>query len=164
MNWLAYRHFKTLMMPPSVNRRWPPLLASFFIFLFVYAALSKVTTLDSFEAVLATSPLIGKAAAVVAILLPASELGIASLLFIPKCRRLGFFAAFILMGAFSGYILYMLLFVPHLPCSCGGLLQLLSWKQHLVFNLMFTGLAFLGGLLETRQQKKIFLNKAVQVS
>jgi len=49
--------------------------------------------------------------------------------------------AFVLMTVFTLYIAYMLLFTPKLPCSCGGVLQQMTWKQHLLFNIGFTLLA-----------------------
>lgn len=123
--------------------------ASLLILLFVYAAVSKLMAFPSFRYSLSLSPLIGKQAALLALLVPAVELLIAALLFIPLTRKKGFLAAFVLLGLFNLYIGYMLLFAPVLPCSCGGILQSLGWKEHLLFNGIFTLLAGFGwGIIE----------------
>jgi len=38
----------------------------------------------------------------------------------------------------------MLAFAPKLPCSCGGVIQKMTWGQHVIFNLFFTLLALVG--------------------
>ncbi|MDX1365731.1 MAG: hypothetical protein R3243_16110, partial [Arenibacter latericius] len=49
-----------------------------------------------------------------------------------------------LMILFVGYTVAVLFFAPTLPCSCGGIISLLSWEQHLVFNLVFLLLSIVG--------------------
>jgi hypothetical protein len=120
------------------------LIASVFIFLFIYTAISKLIDFRAFQNTLSNSPLIGKKSSFLAVGLPVLELGIAILLFRPASRKIGFYASFILMVLFSGYIAYMLLANAVLPCACGGVLKAMDWKTHLVFNLFFTILAFAG--------------------
>jgi hypothetical protein len=120
------------------------IISSLFILLFVYTAVNKWLDHHSFQKTIAQSPLIGSFAAVVAWLLPILELGIAGLLFFEPTRKAGFYAAGSLMFLFTGYIGYMLLSSPHLPCSCGGVLKYLSWRSHLFFNLGWILLAALG--------------------
>ena len=117
------------------------LIAAAFIFLFTYTALSKLTGFASFKATLQESPLIKDYASVLAYALPVTELVISGLLFIPYTRMAGLYSTLALMILFTGYIGYMLVFTPNLPCSCGGVLKQLSWKQHLLFNIFFTFLA-----------------------
>ncbi|MGN6801262.1 MAG: MauE/DoxX family redox-associated membrane protein [Ginsengibacter sp.] len=38
---------------------------------------------------------------------------------------------------FTTYLLYMILTKSTLPCSCGGAIQKLSWRQHIFFNTFF---------------------------
>jgi hypothetical protein len=38
----------------------------------------------------------------------------------------------------------MILFAEHLPCNCGGVLQKMNWRQHLIFNLFFICLSLIG--------------------
>jgi putative oxidoreductase len=37
------------------------------------------------------------------------------------------------------------------PCACGGVIENLTWGQHLVFNLFFVGVAIAGILLKKRE-------------
>jgi hypothetical protein len=56
------------------------------------------------------------------------------------------------MAAFTGYIGFMLLSNIELPCSCGGVISSLSWKNHLVFNILFLLLASVGYYLSRPRQ------------
>jgi hypothetical protein len=56
------------------------------------------------------------------------------------------------MIAFTLYIGAIMTFNKELPCSCGGIISLLSWKEHLVFNSVFILLAFAGVMLEKLQR------------
>lgn len=122
-------------------------IAALFIFLFLYAALSKLLDYTAFRAVLSESPLIGSSAPVAALVIPVAEMAIACLLFFSRSRGLGMAASLLLMFLFTAYLLYMLAFEPRLPCSCGGVIQQMPWAAHLAFNAAFTGLAFWGVLL-----------------
>lgn len=119
------------------------LITNLFIFLFVYTAISKLLDFKLFQAILSKSPLIGNMAPIVAIGLPIAELSTAAMLFVKRTQQTGLYASLFLMGCFTSYILYMLLFEPQLPCSCGGVLRSMSWKEHFLFNLLFTCLAYL---------------------
>lgn len=120
------------------------IIGGLFILLFLYTALSKLSEIALFRLVLRSSPLISGYANLVSILIPASEILVSLLLFIPGTRRRGLCAAFLLMLIFTLYLAYMVSFTRQLPCSCGGVISRLSWKQHLVFNIAFTVLAFAG--------------------
>jgi len=122
-------------------------VSSLLILLFVYTAVSKLLELDVFRYVLSQSPLISRYASPLAAGLPVAELLVAGLLLLPRTRRAGLWGALGLMVLFTLYIGYMLLTASHLPCSCGGVLQDLSWQGHFFFNLVFTGLALSGLLL-----------------
>jgi len=142
----------TTNYPVSHKRRFMvELIAALFILLFTYTALSKLQQISTFRWVLAKSPLLQNTSSLLAVSIPLAELLIVLLLFFPLTRTAGLYAAFSLMLIFTAYISYMLLFTPKLPCSCGGVLKHMSWKQHLLFNLLFTGLALAAILL---QQKK----------
>jgi hypothetical protein len=117
------------------------LSAALFILVFVYTATSKLMQLEHFETVLKTSPLIGIYARYVSVMLPAIELVAAVLLFFPATRMRGLVLSLTLMILFTVYISYMLVFNQHLPCSCGGFIGRLSWKEHLFFNLILTVVA-----------------------
>ena len=109
-------------------------IASLFIFLFTYTAFSKFLDFDNFTKVLGSSPLLTYAVRWLASILLIIELGTAVLLFFPNTRVAGLYASLSLICLFTLYIAGMLLFAPNLPCSCGGVIERLSWKQHLVLN------------------------------
>jgi hypothetical protein len=117
------------------------LIAFVFLFLFVYTALSKFLDFTHFQFVLRHSPLLGSLGVSVSWFVPGIELLIALLLFEPRSRLAGLFSSMILMIVFSIYIGYMLFFSPQLPCSCGGVIEQLSWTQHLGLNLILILLA-----------------------
>jgi putative oxidoreductase len=120
------------------------IIAALFILLFMYTATSKFLEFSSFRTVLHMSPLIGDTASVVAWGLPLTEIVISLLLFFPRTRRKGLWASLVIMTLFTAYIGYMIYFTPTRPCNCGGVLQQMTWKQHLIFNIFFTLLAGIG--------------------
>lgn len=113
------------------------------ILLFVYAAVSKLLDYSSLESQFQNSPVLSPFHSF-AWLLPVVELVTAAMLSIKSFRLEGLYIAFTLLMAFTIYIIFMLLFVKHLPCSCGGVLKYLSWKQHIVFNGFFLFLSGTG--------------------
>ncbi|WP_281335960.1 DoxX family protein [Flavobacterium eburneipallidum] len=130
------------------------LITMLHILLFVYAATSKLLDFDTFQVQLGQSPLLSAFAGWVAFGVPFLELFIVILLIYHKWRLIGFYAAFSLMVLFSTYIVVILNFSSFVPCSCGGILENMSWKQHLLFNVMFVVLAFIGIYLITTLQPK----------
>ncbi|MDE3184446.1 MAG: hypothetical protein KGM16_13595 [Bacteroidota bacterium] len=130
------------------------------ILLFVYASTSKLLNYTLFVTQLKASPFLSAFAPIIAWLLPSVELGIAVMLTVKNIRIIGFLLSFILLLLFTIYIEMMLLSPVHLPCSCGGVLQALSWKQHLLFNLFFMALAATGALLEKKKKTVSHFHKA----
>jgi hypothetical protein len=56
-----------------------------------------------------------------------------------------------MMSLFTAYLIIMLKFSYHIPCSCGGVLQNLSWNDHIVFNTFFIVIAGAGALLKANE-------------
>jgi putative oxidoreductase len=127
-------------------------ISALFILLFVYTAINKFLVLEDLEYVLKDFPLIGSFPQVISWGLPISESIIALLLFIPRTKLLGLYVSLAMMTAFTFYLGYMLVFTPKLPCTCGGMLQKLSWPQHLIFNIFFVFLAIVAIRLYKKQQ------------
>ncbi|PZR29625.1 MAG: hypothetical protein DI535_02635 [Citrobacter freundii] len=127
------------------------IISALLLILFLYTAVSKLIDHERFEMVLKKSPLLQEVAEPVSWLVPLSELVVSLSLFVPAWRLYGFRLAFGLMSIFTLYIGYMILFTPHLPCSCGGVIRKMSWSQHLIFNIFFTGLAWSGMRLEKKK-------------
>ena len=114
-------------------------ISSLVIFLFGYTAISKLLSIDLFEAVLEQSPLISSGAALLAWQIPLAELGIVLLLIFSSTRKWGLWASALLLSLFTIYLGYMVLFSHHLPCSCGGVISNMSWPVHIVFNVVCIG-------------------------
>jgi len=55
------------------------------------------------------------------------------------------------MAILTVYLALMLGTEKHLPCSCGGAIESLTWRQHILFNLFFLALAGLGSKLVQSQ-------------
>jgi hypothetical protein len=130
------------------------------IVLFAYTAIQKVMEPWPFEYVLNQIPVIGTVAGTLTWMIPASELVIATLLVFPSRRKLGYMFSCILMSCFTLYVGGMLALSSHLPCSCGGVLQLLSWPQHLVLNLLLT----LGSFWAWRTTSKDIVQGSLQAT
>ena len=114
------------------------------VFLFLYTGISKYLEYQAFENTLSNSPLLKLAAAPIAAILPGIEILVVILLVREKTRLFGLITTLLLLSVFTCYIIYMVLFSPYLPCSCGGVISKLSWKAHIYFNLFFiliTGVA-----------------------
>jgi hypothetical protein len=126
-------------------------ISSLLIILFIYTSLSKLSAYDNFIAQLSKSPFITSYATAIAWSIPTVEILISLLLVIKKTRLIGFYASFFLMSLFTAYLIIMLNFSYHIPCSCGGVLQYLSWNEHIVFNSFFIVIAGAGVLLKANE-------------
>lgn len=108
------------------------------IVLFVYTAANKIMTLDHFIIALAQFPLLKKYSGFLAYFIPLSEIGISLVLIFPKLYVHGMRLSLGLMLSFTIYLTYAVWILGYkkLPCSCGGVISKLSWKQHLYFNIV----------------------------
>ena len=129
-------------------------IAALFILLFMYAALTKLLEFQKFKVQLGQSPMLTYMAAKVAVMVPLTEIMIALLLAFQQTRQWGLYASFCLMSLFSAYIVAITQFSDYIPCSCGGILQKMSWNQHLVFNIVFIVLAATAILLSNTDTDK----------
>ena len=137
-------------MKPSALAKTTEIISALFILLFVYTATSKLMTHRLFTITLAESPLLNFASGFIGWAIPLIEILISMMLFVPSFRRGGLVASLILMIVFTIYIVYMLMTASHLPCSCGGIINKLSWKQHLWLNVFLAALAATGLYLSNR--------------
>ncbi|KVV16225.1 MauE/DoxX family redox-associated membrane protein [Flavobacterium sp. TAB 87] len=112
-----------------------------FALLFVYAAVSKILDFENFQIQLGQSPILSVYASWISWLVPIAELLLAFILSVPRFRSLGLLAALNLMTMFTVYIFIILYYSAFVPCSCGGILEKMTWKTHLVFNIVFVILA-----------------------
>ena len=129
------------------------------IFLFTYTGITKLVDHALFKSSIQQSPIISNYATVISWLIPLLELTLAIMLSFKKYRQRGLLLSLLLMIIFTAYITYMMLFIPNLPCSCGGIIKELSWSNHLLFNSLFIVLILISHLSTTRQQLFIAINR-----
>ncbi|MBT1701297.1 hypothetical protein KK083_30675 [Fulvivirgaceae bacterium PWU4] len=122
------------------------------ILLFVYAAVNKLMDVQKFRVQIGQSPFLSQFARFVAWFIPVSEIIVAIMLAFQRIRVVGLYASFSLMVMFTAYIVVILNFSSHVPCSCGGILEKMGWTEHLIFNIVFTLLALLGVVLSSKRE------------
>lgn len=138
------------------------IISILFIVLFTYAALTKIIDYQSFEAQLGQSPLLLPFAKWLAWIVPTTEILISILLSINRFRLVSLYASFGLMALFTNYIIVLMNYSYYIPCSCGGILQHMSWKIHLLFNIIFLLMAAVAIFsFWAVRQKLFYCNKTV---
>lgn len=137
-----------MKLTPTIKSNVIYVIALLYIVLFTYAAVSKILDFENFQVQLGQSPLLSVYATTVAVVVPTIEIVIAILLMFPKYRLGAIYASSFLMFLFTIYIVMILHFTTFVPCSCGGVLEKLSWNDHLIFNLVFVLLGITAILIE----------------
>ena len=133
-----------MKLSKSVAQRIPFIASIFYITLFVYTASSKIFDFDNFQIQIGQSPILTSYAGFVSWSIPVIELIIVVLFLIPKFISIAFLASYSMMVMFTTYILLILNFSDFIPCSCGGVLESLSWHEHIVFNILCIVIALIG--------------------
>ena len=118
--------------------------------LFVYTSVSKALDISRFRLVMSDSFILRNNISWLPYAIIITELFLAILLISPKRRLRGLYGSFALIFIFTVYIICFLSFSKNMPCSCGGVLQNMSWTQHLFFNLFFLFLSLVGILLSSK--------------
>lgn len=122
-----------------------------FVLLFVYTAVSKLMTIATFQKVLSHYPMLTRYTVFTSYAVPTIELLVAALFVHNKTKVIGMITTLILILIFLLYIVFMLHSLgTNLPCSCGGIISKLSWKDHIWFNAILIILA--GFALRIRKQ------------
>jgi uncharacterized membrane protein YphA (DoxX/SURF4 family) len=130
------------------------IIAFLFVLLFLYAAMNKILDYQKFTVQIGQSPLLTGFGSSIPWLVITFEVLISILLVLPRLRLVGFFASFSLMTMFTAYIWAILTFSSSIPCSCGGILEKLGWREHLIFNSAFVMLGVVGIVLEAQGSKE----------
>jgi len=140
------------------------IISALLVLLFVYAAISKLLDYSHFARFINRIPIIAPFSKQIAWIIPASELIICGLLAKRTKRLWGMYASFFLMFCFTAYLAIILNFSTKLPCHCGGILQWMSWKQHIVFNIVFLLLSLIGIKMQLRENRSNYqIEKLVQL-
>jgi len=131
------------------------IISALFILLFVYAALSKILDFQKFQIELGKSPILNAYSSYVSVVVPTLEITISILLIVKRFQYIALYASFSLMVLFSCYIIIILKFSSYIPCTCGGILENMTWVQHLIFNIGFIILGIFGVLLYPNKIKSL---------
>jgi len=132
------------------------------VFLFTYTGVSKLIDQESFFTSILQSPIIRNYATILSWAIPVFELLIVAMLLTERYKKTGLLFSFLLMTIFTLYITYMVLFIPHLPCSCGGVLKELSWSNHILFNCIVL-ILIITTLLSTKHNLFIAINRKSRI-
>ena len=107
------------------------------IILFTYAAFSKLFNFPAFVKGIQSQPLPAWLIQLSIFLLPVIEIAIPILLMLEKTIKTGLYLSLLLFILFAVYSIAILMHqFSNIPCSCGGLIQQLSWQQHLFLNII----------------------------
>jgi len=152
----TYRNFTNIILDS---------ISLLLVLLFVYAAVNKILDFENFQVQLGQSPVLSAYAGTISWAVIIIELLISIFLSVKKFRIIGLYSAFTLMVMFTVYIYLILNYSSSIPCSCGGILEKLNWKQHLLFNICFVIISAIGVFLysysrfEKSYKYKLFSNK-----
>lgn len=134
-------------------------IVALLIMLFLYASISKFLDFKTFIGQMNNQPLPNSWTPFLVWAIPGLEIAISLSLLFEYTRLLALYASLILMLLFTVYTGIILLhFFPYIPCSCGGVIQKLTWRQHLVLNLSFVALSVIGIIQQrSKNLKPIFI-------
>lgn len=117
-----------------------------YVMVFAFTGLTKLMEGDQFFNNLNNSPILPDVvwlSYIISWAVPTLEIVIALLIAIPRTRLKGLYAALGLMIVFTMYVAGIVFITPYTPCSCGGIITLLSWPEHLLFNIGLIVLALI---------------------
>jgi hypothetical protein len=124
-------------------------ISALLIMLFLYASVSKFLDFKTFIGEMNNQPLPNSWTPFLVWAIPLSEIAIATALIFERTRLAGLYTSLVFMIIFTLYAGAILLhFFSYVPCSCGGVISKLNWRQHLVFNLFFVALSVIGIILK----------------
>ena len=143
------------------------------IFLFGYTAISKLNLFSysipftwekfklidttSFREAMLKSAVLRPYVNELAYLIPFGEIAICLLLVFTRTKKTGYYLSLLAMVLFTVYIIYILAaYANNLPCICGGVISMMSWKQHLLFNLFFILITIRAIYLTHKQQRQCY--------
>ena len=127
-------------------------IVSLYLLLFLYASLSKFLDFPTFVKEMNNQPLPNSWTPFLVWFIPCSEIFLSLSLIFERTRLLGLYGSLVLMGLFTIYAILILSHVfPYVPCSCGGVIKRLTWRQHLLLNLFFVMLSVVGIMAQRRK-------------
>ncbi len=119
--------------------------------LFAYAVASKLLDITRFRYDIQNQPFPRWIRESFIWVVPAVEACIVLLLLFNRTRLIGFWLAWSILFLFTLYTALILSGAfGRVPCSCGGIISHLTWKQHLYFNIFFLLTASAGLIMESQ--------------
>ncbi|WPU96494.1 hypothetical protein SNE25_13285 [Mucilaginibacter sabulilitoris] len=136
------------------------IMVALIFMMLLYASFSKYVDFAGYQRAMHNQPFPSWFSDALVFVLPPMEIIVAILLAIDKTKVTGLKATVGLMTAFTLYIVAILLHLfPMVPCTCGGIIRLMSWPQHLLFNLFFIAIAIIALKITVENQP----NKSYQI-
>ena len=127
-------------------------ISALLILLFLYASVSKFLDFKTFIKEMNNQPLPNSWTPFLVYFIPCSEILLSVALIFERTRLLGLYGSLVLMGLFTIYAILILVHVfSYVPCSCGGVIKRLTWRQHLILNLFFVTLSVVGVIAQRRK-------------
>jgi putative oxidoreductase len=127
-------------------------VSALLILLFLYASVSKFLDFKTFIKEMNNQPLPNSWTPFLVYFIPWSEIFLSVALIFERTRLLGLYGSLVLMGLFTIYATLILVHVfSYVPCSCGGVIKRLTWRQHLILNLFFVTLSVVGVIAQRRK-------------
>ncbi|MHB1921115.1 MAG: MauE/DoxX family redox-associated membrane protein [Chitinophagaceae bacterium] len=134
------------------------IFSSLLILLFVYTGISKLINFTTFKFQLGIFPFLHPFAGSISWILPTVEILISGMLILPISRGFGFFCSLVVLIIFTSYLIIMVYSGQHLPCSCGGVIEAMTWKEHILFNFFYIMVAW-SGLVLSKKKTGVDKNK-----
>jgi hypothetical protein len=104
--------------------------------LFILSSIDKIAFIDKFnQNLLETGLIYVLFVPVITYLIPSLELILSCLLHFEVTKKIALLIYTLLMSLFTVYLILMVVYLEHFPCSCGGLFQYMNINTHIVLNL-----------------------------
>ena len=127
-------------------------ISALLILLFLYASMSKFMDFYTFTGEMLNQPLPHYLTRFLIWFIPITEIVLCLLLLFERTRLLGLYGSLGFMSLFTIYsIIIVLNFFGRIPCSCGGVIKRLTWRQHIILNLFFVAVSISGIILQRRK-------------
>ncbi|QRY56316.1 MauE/DoxX family redox-associated membrane protein [Sphingobacterium siyangense] len=135
----------------SIYCRLPDVIIYGYAFMYMYTGWAKFMNLSSFIRGNSKIPYLGQYAKLIGYGIPTLEIVLAILLIVPfyAVKRFALSASTLLMGVFTLYLSLMVRFADKKLCHCGGVIESMGWKAHIVFNLIWL-IAGIFALIKTK--------------
>ncbi|WET68772.1 MauE/DoxX family redox-associated membrane protein [Sphingobacterium sp.] len=134
-----------------IYRRLPDVIIYGYAFMYMYTGWAKFMNLSAFIRGNSKIPYLGQYAKLIGYGIPTLELMLAILLIVPfyAVKRFALWTSTLLMGVFTLYLSLMVRFADKKLCHCGGVIESMGWKTHIVFNLIWL-IAGIFALIKTK--------------